>query len=272
MQQKRMAIVAFGMILGLLPCRPASADQRIYAQTLPASVWILNKQGNEVSSGSGAVISLRYRHVITNYHVVGESEEVIIVFPTTYPNGRLIVDRSVYLKHLQELKRSGRLVIGRVAARNPRTDLALIQLPSIPRGVRALPLAMQSPTPGAKIYSVGNPGASDALFVYSHGEVRSVYTKSYSPKDHPCEIHARVIETDSATNPGDSGGPVVNERGELVAIVESHNRNARLFNTCIHVDEIKRLVHQYMSGQASRFGVHPQNLEVVPSYDCFPAL
>jgi S1-C subfamily serine protease len=53
------------------------------------------------------------------------------------------------------------------------------------------------------------------------------------------EVEALVVETQVPTNPGDSGGPVVNERGELVAITQSNDTKQRLVSYHIDAGELR---------------------------------
>ena len=53
--------------------------------------------------------------------------------------------------------------------REPRCDLAVIELERMPPGVQALRLAASSVVPGQRIHSIGNPGVSGALWVYTPG-------------------------------------------------------------------------------------------------------
>src|SRR5262249_54168559 len=76
---------------------------------------------------------------------------------------------------------------------------------------------------GDNLHSVGNAGVSGSVFVYTPGKVRKVYRKSYTTSDgHDLsfQISSRIIEATSPTNPGDSGGPCVNDRAELVGICQ----------------------------------------------------
>ena len=55
-------------------------------------------------------------------------------------------------------------------------------------------------------------------------------------------FEAKVVETDSATNPGDSGGPLLNAKGELVGVTQGGAINAQLVSTFIDVSEVKSLL------------------------------
>ena len=73
----------------------------------------------------------------------------------------------------------GAVARARVVARDPKRDLALIEVEAIPPDVTAMKLAADSAEPGDRVHSVGNPGTSDALWIYTSGTVRQVYQKRY---------------------------------------------------------------------------------------------
>src|SRR5439155_4470270 len=147
-----------------------------------------------------------------------------------------------YYKRVNE-----RGIVGKVIDKRADCDLALIELAPLPEGALALPLARDNVSPGDRVHSVGNPGASDALWIYTSGTVRQVYKKKYrsggGDGKPTVEIEARVVETQSPTNRGDSGGPLVNDRAELVAVTQGghFSGDARLVSYFIEVGEVQRL-------------------------------
>jgi hypothetical protein len=100
------------------------------------------------------------------------------------------------------------------------------------------------------VHSLGNPGGSGALWVYTPGKVRQVYQKKWAAKAgrETLQFEARVIETDSPTNPGDSGGPLVNDQAELVGVTQGGATNASLLSVFVDVSEVKR----FLSSQTVR--------------------
>jgi tetratricopeptide (TPR) repeat protein len=132
-------------------------------------------------------------------------------------------------------------VQGRVAAADPKRDLVIIKLDSLPNGVVPLKMARGGPGPSDRVHSVGNPGASDAFWVYTTGTVRQVYRNKFQYQDGQ-QVEAQVIETQAPLNPGDSGGPVVNDRGEVVGVNAAGKANAQLVSLCIDVAEVKALL------------------------------
>ena len=97
------------------------------------------------------------------------------------------------------------------------------------------------------MHSIGNPGRSGALWVYTPGKVRQVYSKKWKAKLDQRNIHtfqAKVIETDSPTNPGDSGGPLVNDQGELVGVTQGGAIDAESLSIFVDLSEVKRLINR----------------------------
>ena len=178
--------------------------------------------------------------MLTNFHVVGTNDRATVLFPA-YRGTRPIAEREYYT---DRLKREGG-IRGRVVARDRTHDLAIVQLASLPDGVQAMPLDNDGVAPGQTVHSVGNPGDSGALWVYTPGKVRQVYHKRWKSQlgDETLSFEADVIETDSATNPGDSGGPLVNDKGQLVGVTQGGAVNARLLSTFIDVAEVKALLN-----------------------------
>lgn len=239
-----MLLVALLHFLGYaIPVRADSdGDVKVYNKLLPSTVWIqVNRGRNGYARGSGALIDRRRRLVLTNYHVVGDADRAVVLFPH-FRNGRLVAERDYYLRRLRQ-----DAIKAKVVARDERADLALIELDDLPENARSLPLAQASVSPGESVHSIGNPGASGALWVYTRGKVRQVYRKKWQVEldRRPVTFEAKVIETDSATNPGDSGGPLVNDKGELVGVTQGGALNAQLLSLFVDLSEVKRFLHAH---------------------------
>ena len=207
----------------------------VYEKTVGSTVWIITSDADdETSTGTGVLVDLEKRLVLTNAHVVGDSRSAVIFFPDM-SKGAVEVKRKHYLENVAKLAQPGKVV-----AVDRRRDLALIQLPKVPAGVKAIEFADASAKPGANVALVGNPGGSDVLWVYTSGTVRSVYDKKF--KSNHGEHEFRVVETQSPIKPGDSGGPVVNAEGKLVAIAQSFSPQNTLVSFCVDLSEIKALI------------------------------
>jgi len=229
--------------------RTAEGDvgKKVYHRGRKSVVCVLPLKGSKaVGVGSGSVVDVKRKWVLTNYHVVADTDKTVILFPAFQRNkaGKLevVAEKDFYYKRVNE-----RGIVGKVIDKRADCDLAIIELASLPEGALALPLARDNVSPGDRVHSVGNPGASDALWIYTSGTVRQVYKKKYrsggGDGKPTLEIEARVVETQSPTNRGDSGGPLVNDRAELVAVTQGghFSGDTRLVSYFIEVGEVQRL-------------------------------
>jgi V8-like Glu-specific endopeptidase len=206
---------------------------------VPSVVWVHSKRDNGLATGSGSLVDKDRRLVLTNYHVVLDTPTAKVFFPH-FREGQPVAEKDYYRDRAKRLA-----IDARVIAVDKSADLAIIRLESVPDDAPALPLASASPDPGETVHSIGSAGKSDALFGYVKGSVRQVYKKDWKAELAPRRVAsftAKVIETDSATNPGDSGGPLLNAKGELVGVTQGGALNAQLVSTFIDVSEVKQLL------------------------------
>lgn len=241
MNRQLIVIAAVLLTSHISFAQPApDAGTQVYSKVVRSTVWIHSRHGQFSATGSGSLIDRRRSLVLTNYHVVGDEDRATVVFPY-YHNDKPIAERSEYQKRFNQIG-----IRGRVIARDQQHDLAVIQIDSVPAGVSALPLVEKSVSPGQAVHSIGNPGGSGALWVYTPGKVRQVYNKRWAAKldNRVANFSGMVVETDSATNPGDSGGPLVNDAGELVGVTQGGAVQANLLSTFIDITEIKKFLNK----------------------------
>ncbi len=145
--------------------------------------------------GSGVLIDDK-GHVMTAAHVVQTADLVQVEF----------VD--------------GTKVTAAVVASDPVKDVALIKLDLMPDNIRPAKLADSDKVRvGEEIFIIGAPyGLSHTLTV---GHISARHS---STDDLVGEIQAETFQTDASINQGNSGGPMFNQRGEVIGIV-SHIRS-----------------------------------------------
>ena len=118
--------------------------------------------------------------------------------------------------------RSGALVYAETIAVDPKHDLAIIQAKGL-KVKAVLPLSEGRPRQGDQLYALGHPMAPLADHKILKGTLRwSVSTGIVSA------VGERLIQTDAALNPGNSGGPSVNLDGEIVGIASRKLRGDNL--------------------------------------------
>ena len=91
------------------PKAPLSGKD-IYQKVLKSTVWIAHAVQTSdgrvgIVSGSGSLIDVAGRYVLTNYHVVADSPTMAVFFPQYDANRKLIAVRDHYTKQL--LSRAG---------------------------------------------------------------------------------------------------------------------------------------------------------------------
>ncbi len=107
----------------------------------------------------------------------------------------------------------GRSFRGRTVAADPADDLALVEVPGLGPNAAMLPLAEADPAQGSTVWAIGHPFASAAEGLLA-GTLRWSVTRGVVSA-----VGDTYLQTDAALNPGNSGGPLVDESGRLVAVV-----------------------------------------------------
>jgi S1-C subfamily serine protease len=236
--------LAFGT--SLAPRASAQGDAgELYQSLLKSTVWVVipkNTQRDgakvtvEYSSGTGSVVDVNRRLILTNYHVVRGHKEPVVYFPAFKNRTEVITERTAYLRG------SGGL-LGKVVHEDRARDLAVVQLTvPLPKGVRELKLAKDRLKPGQSFHLIGNAGATEALFGYNTGVVRQVdrlhFRATNREGGEPVEINAVCVVNNASVNSGDSGGPVVNGKGELVAVVQGRKPDENVVSIFIDASEV----------------------------------
>lgn len=216
----------------------AKTPRQIYDETVLGTVWIMiDFEDGGWSKGTGFVIDKERRLVMTNHHVVdSDGEGELGVYFPKFVKGEVVTQASYYRSNVTK-------VSAQVIDTDHNSDLALIQVDSIPDYVRELPLATKSSRPADRIHTIGgNPVGSSTAFVYCNGSVRGIANRPL-----PNGGESLVCEADLDSNGGNSGGPWVNDYGQVVAVNEGtvHTEGGR------QVDGVKLgvdilAVHDYL--------------------------
>ncbi len=96
----------------------------------------------------------------------------------------------------------------RVLAREPETDLALLEIPA--NGHPSADFSEREPRPGEMVFAFGHPWGQRAVLT---GGVLSAMTSARTRRG---EIS--VLRTDARLAPGNSGGPLLNAAGEVIGL------------------------------------------------------
>ena len=139
--------------------------------------------------GSGFVID-KSGHIVTNYHVVQGASRVEVSFSN---NERLPAT---------------------IVGRDPSTDIAVLDVKAHSRAFTPLALGNSDLVEvGDAVVAIGNPLGEDRSI--TSGIVSALQRQIVAPNGAPID---HVIQTDAALNHGNSGGPLLNSRGQVIGV------------------------------------------------------
>lgn len=133
--------------------------------------------------GSGVIVSAE-GHILTNHHVISGMEEIRVQLT------------------------DGRIEPAQLIGSDPGVDIAVLRVNA--SGLKPLPLGdSDAVRVGQMVFAIGNPfGLQETV---TQGIISA---KNRAIRDTAVEL----IQTDAAVNPGNSGGPLLNLRGEIIGI------------------------------------------------------
>ena len=189
------------------------------------------RDGPRRGAGTGFLIDAS-GYILTNHHVIADAERLMV---------RLT---------------DGRTLRATRVGSDPDTDIALIKIES----PRPLPHAVLGDSDalrvGEWVLAIGNP--LDYEHTVTVGVVsylgRQLFDKSFD----------RYIQTDAAINFGNSGGPLINARGEVVGINAAISSRASNIGFAVPINQAREILPQLREhGRVSRgyIGVSPRALD-----------
>ncbi|WP_068139749.1 S1C family serine protease [Limnochorda pilosa] len=172
--------------------------------------------------GSGVVVEAARGRIVTNSHVVAESETVEI--------------------GLQD----GRRATARVLASDPGQDLAVLETHL--GGLRQVELSTRPPRVGQLVVAIGNPLGLESTV--TAGVISATGRSLQSPLGEMTDL----IQTDASINPGNSGGPLVDSAGRLVGLNTAMISGAQGIGFAIPAATVARFLERVDGGQVERTG------------------
>ncbi|EGG95389.1 Outer membrane stress sensor protease DegS [gamma proteobacterium IMCC1989] len=149
------------------------------------SADIPQQQRMSAALGSGVIIN-KEGYLLTNNHVIADSEEIIV---------------SLY---------DGREVKAEIIGSDPETDLAVLKIP--PKNIQSIVLGEPQKTRiGDVVLAIGNP--------FSVGQtVTQGIISATGRHGLGINVYENFLQTDAAINPGNSGGALIDAHGKLLGI------------------------------------------------------
>jgi S1-C subfamily serine protease len=139
--------------------------------------------------GSGFVID-KAGHIVTNYHVVEGARSVDVSFSNN-----------------ESMK-------AKIVGADPSTDIAVLEVDAHSRALTPLSLGnSDNVRVGDSVVAIGNPFGYDRTV--TAGIVSALQRVIQAPNSYSID---HVIQTDAALNKGNSGGPLLNARGDVIGV------------------------------------------------------
>ena len=188
----------------------------------PAVVLIEAGSGSSGGLGSGFLID-RDGHILTNAHVVDDSEDITVTFSdgTEEEASILGLDKS--------------------------TDLAVLKIGSVPEGVRPVPLGSSGGlVVGQEVVAIGNPYGLERTA--TTGIVSALERTIESPNGFTIQ---NTIQTDAAINQGNSGGPLFDRAGRVIGMnsqIASRDGGNVGLGFAVPIDTIKPIARSVIDG------------------------
>jgi S1-C subfamily serine protease len=180
------------------PAQVASTSQALTVQEIyelagPGVVQVSvspdGAPGGLEGQGSGFVID-KAGHIVTNYHVVQNAGEVQVSFS------------------------AGESVAATVVGVDPSTDIAVLKVDMPASALQPLPLGDSNEVQvGDSVVAIGNPFGLERTV--TAGIVSALQREIEAPNGFEID---QVIQTDAQINSGNSGGPLLNTRGEVIGV------------------------------------------------------
>lgn len=164
--------------------------------------------GTDRGSGSGFFVTSK-GHVVTNYHVIARAKQIAV----------LNHDRDV--------------IQAQLIGYDQDYDIALLQINETSTPAKLAESSKLSV--GQKVIAIGNPlGLS---FTVTEGIISALHREGPTGRED-------YIQTDVSLNPGNSGGPLINVKGEVIGINNFKVGDAESLGFALESDTVKAVVNR----------------------------
>jgi Trypsin-like peptidase domain len=175
-----------------------SAQAEVVARSLPALVLLLNTHADgSVGYGSGLIVD-HAGTVLTSLHVVENGKLGAMLYRK---------DRVSYTpmdgglgRYMFENQKE--VLTATLVARDATADLALVKLAVPTPDAPILQFSHKAVSPGDRVFALGHP--QETVWSFTSGVVSA--------------LHNGAIQHDATISQGSSGGPLLNEAGEVIGI------------------------------------------------------
>jgi len=210
---KLQTILILGIILLLSSIQQglAATPAEVYRKAVPAVVLLVSMEPNSKTRSKGTGSMITNRHVLTNAHVIlGDSgrpmDKTLVFYSFENPNDGI-----------EQNFRKGRQA--KVSHYSEKLDLALLEVEDPPK-VTSLGLGpADSVQIGDPVLAIGHP-ENGGLWSLTSGRIGARIRNAEGVRGN------HNFQTEASLNRGNSGGPLLNEDGQMIGVNTSIARKA----------------------------------------------
>jgi serine protease Do len=184
--------------------------------------------GTNRAVGSGFVVS-NGNLILTNSHVIDGHDErgnkVIVMSVVCDKNGK-VSTATIYANVT-------------VLCDDPEKDMALLRVEDVT--FKSLHLSDEEPETGERVVVIGNPTPAESTILINTLSEGIISSAARDIQGHT------FIQTTASVNPGNSGGPLFNMKGEVIGMITLKAMGSENIGFAIPASELKKLVDQYSS-------------------------
>lgn len=203
---------------------------------------IFEKNATEnLSLGTGIIVSDN-GYIITNWHLAGNKYSSCYV---TLENGNVYSGNTVWA--------------------DENLDLAIVKISL--NGLQYLSLGDSDNIKiGEKVYAIGNPIGVEFQRTVTSGIISGLNRTIKIEEEKNSNYMESLIQTDASINQGNSGGPLINTKGEVIGINSVKIESAEGIGFAIPINLIKPIIESFISTgkfEEAYLGIFAYDKEVV---------
>ena len=205
------------------------------------TIFLENSTEN-LGLGSGVIVSSD-GYILTNQHVSGDKYSTCYI---TMENG--VTDTGVVVWASEDL------------------DLSIIKI-----NIKELPAARLGDSENIKIgqnvYAIGNPVGFELQRTVTSGIISGTNRTIRLEDENKKTYMESLIQTDATINQGNSGGPLINQNGEIIGITTIKIEDAEGIGFAIPINIVKPIIQKLIETgkfEEPYLGVYGYDKEVIP--------
>jgi S1-C subfamily serine protease len=192
----------------------------VYQKAVHSTVLIV---APDIGSGAGFVIDKSNGLIITNFHVTSGLKNLLVAF---------------YDENNQDPTKL-KFVPASVIRYSAKRDIAVLKLSTVPTDLQQVYFEeVGKPIVGEAVHTIGHP--LSLTWTYSSGTITAIRNQFQFGKEEVAD----VIQIDASISPGNSGGPLMDESGNVIGMITFSDvaQNAQNLNFALSAKDIKAVL------------------------------